>query len=56
MTNEYQEYFKEEHEMLRNSIRSLVKKRILPEIENGKKRENSPGSYTRLPVTWAIWG
>ncbi len=42
MTNEYQEYFKEEHEMLRNSIRSLVKKGILPEIEKWEEAGEFP--------------
>jgi len=48
MTNEYQEYFKEEHEMLRNSIRSLVKKRILPEIEKWEEAGEFPRELYKI--------
>ena len=48
MTNEYQEYFKEEHDMLRNSIRSLVKKGILPEIEKWEEAGEFPRELYKI--------
>lgn len=48
MTNEYQEYFKEEHEILRNSIRSLVKKEMTPEIEKWEEAGEFPRELYKI--------
>ncbi|MBN1365947.1 MAG: acyl-CoA dehydrogenase family protein [Syntrophaceae bacterium] len=48
MTKGYQEYFKEEHEILRSSVRTLVKKGITPNIEKWEEAGEFPRELYKI--------